>query len=120
MYDPMVLCLWQGKLCQIPFPYFAEMTNLAEKNPDVYEAFKAGLFSVQRSCSKPFGQIPMDQTTEVTVNKDTQTPGGTTWFSLNAGAIKRYYITAEHHSAFLGQIREIVQGRKSELHHAEF
>ena len=24
------------------FPYFAEMTNLPEKNPCVYEAFKAG------------------------------------------------------------------------------
>ena len=26
--------------------YFAEMTNLPEKNPCVYEAFKAGQFSV--------------------------------------------------------------------------
>ena len=61
----------------------------------------------------------MDQTTEVTVNKDTQTPGGTARFSLKAGAIKRYYITAEHRSAFLGQIRGMVQGKKSGLHHAE-
>ena len=61
----------------------------------------------------------MDQTTEVTVNKDTQTPGGTGRFSLKAGAIKMYYITAEHRSAFLGQIRGMVQGKKSGLHHAE-
>ena len=61
----------------------------------------------------------MDQTTEITVNKDTQTPGGTTQFSLKAGAIKRYYITAEHRSAFLSQIRGIVQGKKSEFQHAE-
>ena len=100
-------------------PYFAEMTNLPAKKPDVYEGFKAGQFSVQMSCNNSFGRIPVDQTTKVTVNKDTQTPGGTTRFSLKAGAIKRYYITAEHRSAFLSQIRGIVQGKKSEFQHAE-
>jgi hypothetical protein len=43
------------------------------------------------------------------VDKDTQTPGGTTRFSLKSGAVKRYYITAEYRSAFLGQMREMVQ-----------
>ena len=95
------------------------MTNLPEKNPCVYEAFKAGQFSVQMSSYNPFGWIPVGQTTEVTVNKDTQTPGGTARFSLKAGAIKRYYKTAEHCSAFLGQIRGMVLGKKSGLHHAE-
>ena len=88
----------------------------------MYEAFKASQFSVQpvqMSSNNPFGRIPVDQTTEVTVNKDTQTPGGTARFSLKAGAIKRYYIIAEHYSAFLGQIRGMVQGKKSGLHHAE-
>ena len=79
--------------------YFAEMTNRPEKNPCVYEAFN-GQFSVH--FNNPFGRIPVDQTTEITVNKDTQTPGGTARFSLKAGAIKRYYITAEHRTAFLG------------------
>lgn len=78
------------------------MTNLSEEKPYVYEAFQAGQFSVQMSSSNPFGRIPVDETTEVTVNKDTQTPGGTTRFSLKAGAIKRYYLTAEHRSVFLG------------------
>ena len=50
--------------------YFAEMSNLPEKNPCVYEAFKAGQFSVQMSSNNPFGRIPVDQTTEVTVSKD--------------------------------------------------
>jgi hypothetical protein len=51
------------------------MTNLPNTNPDVYEAFQNGLFSVQLSDDNPFGKVPVDQTTEVTVNKDTQTPG---------------------------------------------
>ncbi|XP_041948124.1 uncharacterized protein LOC121709114 [Alosa sapidissima] len=58
-------------------PYFAQMTNLQEKYPSVYEAFKAGQFSVQLSNNNTFGRIPVDQAIEVTVNKDTQTPGGT-------------------------------------------
>ncbi len=37
-------------------PYFAEMTNLPEKKPDVYEAFKAGQFSVQLSSNNTFGR----------------------------------------------------------------
>ena len=85
----------------------------------MYEAFGAGQFSVQLSCFNPFGRIPVDQTTEVTVNKDTQTPGGTSRFSLKPGAVQQYYITAEHRSAFLGQIRNIVQGKKSKLQHAD-
>ncbi|XP_062903803.1 uncharacterized protein LOC134346378 [Mobula hypostoma] len=95
------------------------MMNLPEKNPSEYEAFKTGQFSVQLSSNIPFGQIPVDQAIEATVNKDTQTPGDTSRFSLNAGAIKRYYITAGHCSAFLGQLREMVQGNKSELFHVE-
>lgn len=99
--------------------YFAEMTNLPQKNPEVYEAFQCGMFSVQLSSNNPFGKIPVDQTTEVTVNKDTQTPGGTSGFSLKAGAIKRYYMTAEHRSAFLGQLRDMIQGNLSQLQHTE-
>ena len=65
------------------------MTNVPETDPCMYEAFKSGQFSVQISSDNPFGRIPVDQTTEVTVNKDTQTPGGTSRFSLKAGAVKR-------------------------------
>ena len=84
--------------------YYAQMTNVTEMYPCVYEAFKSGQFSVKISSNNPFGRIPVDQTTEVTVNNDTQTPRGTSWFSHKAGAIKRYYITAEHRIGFLGQL----------------
>ena len=53
-------------------PYYAQMTNLPEKIPRVYETFKADQFSVQMSHNNPFGRIPVDQATDVTVNKDTQ------------------------------------------------
>lgn len=95
------------------------MTNLPEKYPSVYEAFKTGQFSVQLSNNNTFGRIPVDQAIEVTVYKDTHTPGGTSRFSLKAGAVRRYYLTAEHRSAFLGQLREMLQGNKSKLSHSE-
>ena len=100
-------------------PYFAQMKNLPETNPSVHEAFMKGQFSEQLSSNNPFGAIPVDQAIEVTVNKDTQTPGGTSRFSLKAGAVKRYYITAEHRSAFLGQLREMVQDNKSDFSSVE-
>ena len=99
--------------------YYAQMTTVPEMYPCVYEAFNSGQFSVQISSNNPFGRVPVDQTIETTVNKDTQTPGGTSEFSLKAGAIKRCYITAEHRSGFLGQLRGMVQGRTSGVHHAE-
>ena len=94
------------------------MSNLHLEHPEIHEAFLDGDVSIQISGENPFGHIPMDQTTEVTVNKDTQTPQGTR-FSLKSGAVKSYYITAEHRSAFLGQLKDMVQGGKSDYHHAE-
>ena len=78
--------------------YYAQMTILEETNPEVYSHFMNGQFSVQMSNSNTFRRIPIDQTIEMTVNKDTQTQGGTSRFSLKPGAVKRYYITAEYKS----------------------
>ena len=100
-------------------PYFAQMTNLGDKNPEVQKAFKEGSFSVQLASSNPFGRIPFDQTTEVTVNKDIQNPGGTTRFSLKHATVQRYYLTAEYRSAFLGQLRNTVRGSNSATQHTE-
>ncbi|KAL8570914.1 hypothetical protein ACOMHN_023587 [Nucella lapillus] len=88
--------------------YYAQMTNLAASQPDIYKAFKDGNLSVQLTESNPFGRIPVDQTTEVTVNRDTQTVGGTTKFSLKPGAVSKYYLTAEYRNAFLTKLRNMV------------
>lgn len=53
------------------------MTNLQYGHEDIHTYFMDGEFSVQMGQNNPFGKIPMDQTTEETVNQDTQTPGGT-------------------------------------------
>ena len=97
--------------------YYAEMSRLYETHPDVYVGFKQGWFAVQIGESNTFGRIPVDQTTEETINKDTKTPGGTCYFSLNPGAVRRYYLTSEYRSAYIGMLREMVQVNKSDLQH---
>ena len=88
--------------------YFATMCRLSMDYPDVYRHFMKGGISVQIGSSNPFSKIPCDQTTEETINKDTQTAGGTKGFSLKGGAVQKYYLNAEHRSLFLRQLREMV------------
>ena len=95
------------------------MTNLETSYPEVYEYFMEDGFSVQLGAHNPFGRIPVDQTTEETVTKDTKTPGGVKKYSLKQGPVSRYYLTAEYRSAFLRQFREMINLTKSDVHHAE-
>lgn len=67
-----------------------------------------GGFSVQIGSENPFGRIPVDQAVEETVNKDTQTPGGTKGFSLKQSTLARYDLTSEFRISFLRYLREIV------------
>ena len=53
------------------------------------------------------------------MKKDTQTPGSTTRFRVKPGAAQRFYMPAEHQSAFLAQIRYVVDGNKAKLQHSD-
>lgn len=70
--------------------YYRDMMHLEEDHPETYTSFMDAGFSVQLSSSNNFSRIPMDQTIEETVNRDTQTAGGTKGFSLKPGAVARY------------------------------
>ena len=65
----------------------------------------------------PFGRIPVDQTIEETVDKDTKTAGGIKGFSLKQAALDRYYLTAEHRTVCLKQIREMYDNKPLGLKH---
>ena len=72
------------------------------------------------SCDhNPFGRVPVDQTCEETVNKNTQTSGGTKGFSLKAGAVSKYYIVAEYRSIFLNQLKDMLDLSKSNSEHTD-
>ena len=61
----------------------------------------------------------MDQTIEETVNKDTQTPGGTKGFSTNKGAVLRYYLTADYRSSCLRQLHEMIDAAQGPQSHPD-
>ena len=64
--------------------YVSEMSPLEKEHPEAFKCLKSGGFSVQKVESNLFGKVPVDQACEETVNKDTQTAGGTKGFSLKA------------------------------------
>eukprot|EP00058_Branchiostoma_floridae_P019404 XP_002604894.1 hypothetical protein BRAFLDRAFT_77273 [Branchiostoma floridae] len=99
--------------------YYAQMSQLHSQHPDVYAEFMRGHFSVQIGHTNPFGRIPVDQTIEETINKDTQTAGGTKGFSLKHTAISKYYLTAEHRSFYLKQLRDMTSGANSKFSHPD-
>ena len=61
----------------------------------------------------------MDQTIEETINKDTQTPGGTKGFSTREGAVKKVYITAEYLSRCVRYMRAMVDITKDSFTHPD-
>ena len=85
----------------------------------MYIHFQQGGFSIQIGSSNPFGRIPVGQAIEETVNKATQTPGGTKGFSLKHGAVTRYYLTSEYRSKFLRQLRCVVGRNDYQVNHPD-
>ncbi len=93
-------CFAYGKINYARYlsAYVHQMDLLPIDHPDTYQHFLSHGFSVQLGPKNPFGRIPIDQAIEESVNKDTQTPGGTKGFSLKPAALSRYYLTAEFRS----------------------
>ncbi|KAG1690987.1 hypothetical protein GQR58_007560 [Nymphon striatum] len=101
--------------------YYAQMTQLEQTCPDLHTHFLNGGFSVQLRQANPFAKIAIDQTVEETVNKDTQTAGGTKGLSLKQSALTRYYLTAEHRVEALRQLRDLISSGQSRegLNHSD-
>ena len=99
--------------------YVSEMSHLEEEHPEAFKYLKSGGFSVQIGEGNPFGKIPVDQACEETVNKDTQTAGGTKGFSLKAEAVSKYYLVAEYRSIFLRLMKDMLDLNKSNFYHTD-
>lgn len=99
--------------------YLHEMSHLPEEHPDILEYLRSGGFSVQMNEDNSFGRIPVDQTCEETVNKDTQTSGGTKGFSLRPNAVSKFYLVAEYRSTFLRQLKDILHINRSSFQHKD-
>ena len=69
--------------------FLGDMLQLNKNNPEIYEQVIVGNFAAQMSSDKLFSRLETGKVIEMTFNKDTKTPGGTTGFSTNVGAVQR-------------------------------
>jgi len=99
--------------------YYSTMLILKETHPEIHEAFENGEFSVQIGKHNPFGRIPADQTIEETVNRDTQTPGGTKGFSKKQGTLQRFYLLSHTRSNHLRAIRQMTRTSDPHFSHPD-
>ena len=95
------------------------MTQVLIEHPDVHAEFMQGGFSVQLSSRNPFRRFPVNQTIEETINKDTQSQGGTKGFSLKPGAASKCYLTAEYRTMYLRELRDVIGLGGSKLAHPD-
>ena len=58
-----------------------------------------GNFAAQLTGGLRFSRVETDKVIEITLNKDTKTPGGCTGFSTNVNAVKRWEINAAYRAA---------------------
>ena len=87
--------------------YWAEMVRLEKTHPMAFQEFTNGNFGVQRNKDFGFTQLPVDQTIEQTINKNTKTKGGIIGFSLKKGAVDRWIITSHERCAITDKCREM-------------
>ena len=99
--------------------YWWDMHQLHITHPEVNTQMQLGEFAVQRTSQKPFSQLPVDQTIEQTVNRDSKTPGGIVGFSLNKAATQRWIITAHERAAMTNSCRELAGITSSDTSHKE-
>ncbi len=66
---------------------------------------------MQRTDRHGFSQVPVDQTIEQTLNRNTKTKGGIIGFSLKQGAVQRWLLTAHSRAAFVDKCRDMAGTR---------
>ena len=71
-----------------------EMLELEKLFPEVHQQFQAGKIAAQLTNDNLFSRCETDKVIEMTLNKDTKTPGGTTGFSTSVNAVHRWEINA--------------------------
>ena len=65
--------------------YLTHMISLKETHLEAYDQLSNGEFGVQRTDRHAFPQVPVDQTIEQTLNRNTKTKGGIRNLLFNAG-----------------------------------
>ena len=87
--------------------YLVHMLELPDTRPKAYSMLSHGDFGVQHTTSHGFSQLPVDQTIEQTLNRNTKTKGDIIGFSLKKGAVQRWMLTAHARASFVDRCREM-------------
>ena len=75
--------------------FLGDMLQLKKSFPEIYQQV-VGNFAAQLSSDKIFSRIETDKIIEMTMNKDTKIPGGTTGFLTNVGTGPRWELNASY------------------------
>ena len=90
--------------CRSLVVYLLQMVQIEKTNPQAFKELKAG-FAVQRSTGNGFGQVPVDQTIEQTVNRSSKLKGhGITNFSTKPKSVDRWVATAHKKAALTSNL----------------
>ena len=100
-------------------PFLNDMQSLANKMPEVQNAFENGEFSVQMGDKNPFGRNEADKTIENTINRDCKTGGGYIGFSANFAATQRWVLNASRRGSYRKLLREHLEIKPNEYVHKE-
>ena len=91
------------------------MTLLPNSNPSAHEQLQAGDFAASRT-GKPSSKVPVDQTLETTVNKDSKGNGGCVGFSVNSIPVQKWVMSQHERSALAQKCKALVSREKMKVH----
>lgn len=93
-----------------------DMLTLEEDHPEVYAEFCSGNFTVQLSENK-FSRTESDKVIEMTLNRDSKTPGGTTGFSINTNTVKHWEVNSSYRASLRSVLHQYLHvSKKSHAH----
>ena len=97
----------------------ADMSTLSDDFPEIYQEFVAGNFATQLSKVGKFSRCETDKVIEMILNRDTKIPGGTTGFSTNTNAARRWEINASYRASLRSVFHQHLQYRSSKYDHKD-
>ena len=97
----------------------ADMSTLNDDFSEINQEFVAGNFATQLSSAGKFSRCEIDKVIEITLNRDTKTLGGTTGFSTNTNAVKRWEINASYRASLRRVFHQHLQYKSSKYDHKD-
>ena len=87
--------------------HIAEMKELEQKQPVMYQHMMEGGFVVRRSQNRPFNSVPTDQALEQSINREAKSQGGVIGFTLCKSALLRWMMTRHIRGEYAEAFKEL-------------